>query len=196
MAACAWCTKPKPRLAVHWKNVGDTWFCPEHGHDWQIAQTLERTSTCGFCGGDRPKDGTGWRDDGGTAYCPGCWRLESGDASGLAECVRSDIAAARRLIRACDEIDDGYRRLADEDAAAQAAPWRKVIADLGEALSDLGGEAAMRRALLLVRADADPDHLVTVLAGGTELDPARKTTLASHISYIGREWNGIGSWME
>jgi hypothetical protein len=191
MAACAWCTKPKPGLARHWKHVDDVWFCPEHGQDWQVSRVLERLSTCAFCGGDRPKGAAG-QDDDGSWLCPGCRRLEAGDATGLRDCLRTEIAAARRLIRACDEIDDRYRRLPDQDAATEATPWRQVIADVGGALDDLGGERAMRRALLLVGADADPDHLVTVMAGGTELDPGRKTALASHVRYIGREWNGIG----
>lgn len=196
MTECAWCTKPKPKLALRWKQVEGIWFCPEHQQEHQISRVVERATTCAYCGGSRPQgDGDhGWHERDGFRYCPGCWAVDAGEPAGLKESARSDFAAARTLLRACDEIDDRYRRLADDAAAAQSQPWRDTIAAVGRALEELGGEQAMRRALLLVSADADPDHLLTPMAGGSVMDPARKTAVTSHVRYIEREWSGIGSW--
>jgi hypothetical protein len=196
MAGCAWCTKPKPRLALRWKQVEGIWFCPEHQQKHQISRVVERATTCVYCGGPRPKGDAseGWQERDRFWYCPGCWTIEAGDPAGLSECARSDFAAARLLLRACDEIDDRYRRLSHDAAAEESEPWRRTITDVGQALDEIGGEPAMRRALLLVSADADPDHLVTPMAGGTAMDPARKTAVTSHVHYIEREWSGIGHW--
>ncbi|HET7312122.1 MAG TPA: hypothetical protein VFJ17_12450 [Mycobacteriales bacterium] len=157
---------------------------------------LEMGATCTYCGGELSADATGWSEDNGATYCPGCRTVVHGDAAGVIDSARSEFAAARTLIRACDEIDDCYRRLDPTVAATESEPQRHVIEEVGHALDKVNGEAAMRKALLLVGADCDPNHLVTPMAGGTAMDPARKATLTSHKRYIEREWSGVGLWQE
>lgn len=159
--------------------------------------TAPGEATCTYCGGS-PSAGApaaDWYDDEGSWYCPGCRKIVGGsDPAGLIDSARGDYAAARTLIRACDEIDDLYRRVDGAAAAAESEPLRHAIEEVGRALEKLGGEKVMRRALLLVQADCDPDHLIAPLAGGKVMDPARKATVTSHKQYIEREWNGIGTW--
>ena len=152
--------------------------------------------TCTYCGGDQPDGGvmSEWHDDGGSWYCPGCHKVVAGEPAGLVDSVRGEYAAARTLVRACDEIDECYRRPDQTAAGVERERLQHTIEEIGRVLDKVGGERAMRRALLLVGADCDPDHLVSPMAGGKLMDPERKTAVTSHKSYIEREWTGIGLW--
>jgi hypothetical protein len=188
-ATRAWCAKTRGRFGLGWKQERGRWFCPDHGG--KAAIVLERDSVCVCCGGARPVDAEagGWSRDDSFWSCLGCRHLSHDEPRVYAESALSDVAAAKTIIRCCDEIDDRYNRLAHDQAIAESKPYERRIEAIGKILHGAGGEHTIRAVLLLVGHDADVD-----LADFPDVLAKRSAALRSHVRYIDRAWTGIGTW--
>jgi len=160
--------------------------------------------SCALCGGREPSDTAGWTSDGVSWWDPGCGQLERAATWTVAGSIFYDVAAARYLIRCCDEIDRLYQELPNDEARAQAEGPRARIRVVGEDLESQKGESGMRRVLELVAVDGDQARLMGLnivgpgggrMSFGTPITAEREAAVRSHLRFIDRDWTGVGSWV-